>query len=205
MSRMLSFLIGAVSAYQLCDATNYPLKGQNVSLSWTLGPTSSMVVGTTTTTVSVSGNIAVVDGCNVRLDNLQFTGPTSALLYGGIKGTTYGITLSQTTIPSGKSNSSITLPFVTNPGAAVSFFDFNQFRLYDPTSQVLIGTADLPLVAGIPTVPPSNGASATIPVAAATATPVKSSPSASPTANAAEGVWMATGSLVGTFMFMAFM
>ena len=31
-----------------------------------------------------------------------------------------------------------------NAGSAVSYVDFNQFRLYDPITRVVIGTADLP-------------------------------------------------------------
>ena len=34
--------------------------------------------------------------------------------------------------------------FILSAGAAVSYVDFNEFRLYDPISKVVIGTASLP-------------------------------------------------------------
>jgi hypothetical protein len=34
--------------------------------------------------------------------------------------------------------------FIMNAGSATSYVDFNQFRLYDPITKVVIGTADLP-------------------------------------------------------------
>lgn len=34
--------------------------------------------------------------------------------------------------------------FITSAGAAVSYSDFNQFRLYDPISQIVIGVATIP-------------------------------------------------------------
>ncbi|KAI8915741.1 hypothetical protein EDD86DRAFT_243723 [Gorgonomyces haynaldii] len=207
---MLFSLIGSAVAYSLCDTNNYPFANNKTVVQWVRGPTSTLTVNTTTTAVTVTGSVGF------QLLNTSFTGPTSAFVYGGIKGSNVGIKLSRTSIRGNLTT--VTLGFVTDAGAWVSYSDFNQFRLYDEATQILIATADLPLLPGVPTAPAASATSMTVVQAtAAVVAPVypaadiptdtSSTPSSTPSTSAGQVtvVQNTIFSLAGIFALMVLM
>lgn len=166
--KLLSLLTPAALAYSLCDPANYPYKGQNVSIELVQSSTKVLILNDLTSSIPfLSGTIQIVDGCTFQVRNLDLN--ASAVWnfewYGAFKnGGDAAISLSATPLQISTRNSSIqTFAFKTIAGAAVSFKDFNQFRLYETKSKSVVATADLPPNAQV--------------VAPGTSTPTGSNPS----------------------------
>jgi hypothetical protein len=73
-----------------------------------------------------------------------FYNARTARWYGGIGSAGDAITLSDATVNPSAGKGEQTFKFRDVVGAQVSLRDFNQFRLFDEESQVLIATAEVP-------------------------------------------------------------
>ena len=113
--------------------------------------------------------------------------------YGGMANSLDGLSLSEDTINASAGNGKQTFTFRSVAGAAVSFKDFNQFRLFDTQSNTLIAVANIPMnilssgATSGPSAGSSAGSSATPTVSSAYPKSTKissASPSASSGSNA---------------------
>jgi hypothetical protein len=119
--------------YSLCSESVNPYAGMNVSVSLVRGATLSVTINGTVVPVTVAGTITIVDGCNVRNANLQFkvtglsfTGPATAMWYGGITGSTDAATLTDDIlVPNANAT---TYTFRKTAGNWVSYYGFNEIR-----------------------------------------------------------------------------
>ncbi|KAJ3355483.1 hypothetical protein HDU91_005672 [Kappamyces sp. JEL0680] len=134
-----------VSAYSLCNPTNYPYKGQSL-VSIPIKATATKVTPAGDA-ITVGGSISVIDGCSFSVSGLFFTGPQNATFFGAKTATSDGvdsIRLISNTINATATPFDANYTFITTAGNWASYVDFTQFRLYDPVLKVTIGTADLP-------------------------------------------------------------
>ena len=85
-------LSSSVLAYSTCSQTVFPFANTvpKPQFDFSKGPT--LTFPTNNVAITASGSVTVVDGCTIALNNVTFTGPATALLYGGIVGdrTGYG-------------------------------------------------------------------------------------------------------------------
>jgi hypothetical protein len=140
---IFNLFLTAVAAYRLCSETDYPYKGENVTVSLVQDASIGILVNGKMEQLSVSGSIEVVNGCSFKLVDFQIV-PTSVQpsVFGAIRTNPNGaIRLADGTAQIGPPQ---TFEFVKTPGSWVSYYDFDQFRLFDTVSQTLIATANLP-------------------------------------------------------------
>lgn len=140
---IFNLFLTAVAAYRLCSETDYPYKGENVTVSLVQDASIGILVNGKMEQLSVSGSIEVVNGCSFKLVDFQIL-PTSVQpsVFGAIRSNPNGaIRLADGTARIGPPQ---TFEFVKTPGSWVSYYDFDQFRLFDTVSQTLIATANLP-------------------------------------------------------------
>ena len=78
------------------------------------------------------------------MTGFTFYNARTARWYGGVGSAGDAITLSDTTINPSAGGGEQTFKFRDAAGSRVSFRDFDQFRLFDEESQVLIATAQVP-------------------------------------------------------------
>jgi hypothetical protein len=97
-----------------------------------------------TSPIEISGSIEIIDGCTFKVTGFTFYNARTARWYGGIGSAGDAITLSDATVNPSAGKGEQTFKFRDVVGAPVSFRDFNQFRLFDEESQVVIATAEVP-------------------------------------------------------------
>lgn len=102
---------------------------------------------------------------------MQNAGPSK--WYGGMGTSLDGVTLVDEDINPNPANGKQTYTFRSVAGAAVSFRDFNQFRIFDTQSNTLIAVANVP--ASIMSSVPNTGATGTTVATAALPTASKTS------------------------------
>ena len=146
MQSIFVILLSLAQGYQLCSRTDYPYKGQNISAPIQYSATRQFTLNGQTIQVQISGTVEVVDGCSFKVSNLVLGGGNyTASFFGGIIGSgATAVRLSDGTVTSGGAPINQQFEFITNAGAAVSYYDFNQLRFFVQEAQALIGTADLP-------------------------------------------------------------
>ena len=161
MQLISTLLITLAQAYSICSKTEYQYKGQNVSSPVQYSATRQFNLKGQTINVQISGTFEVVDGCAFKVTNLVLGGGNYTVgIYGGIIGSTAtAVRLTEATLDSGAGPINRQFDFISAAGSAVSYSDFNQFRVFVPEAQALIGTADLPgkVTTGSPTPTPSTG------------------------------------------------
>ena len=89
--------------------------------------------------------------------------------------------------------------FISSAGAAVSYSDFNQFRLYDPISQIVLGVATIPSDGlGVATIPSDGRPSPTTGVTSSSTSDSSSSSSTSTSSDiaAAAGIGLVLAPLL---------
>ena len=195
----LSLLLATlVSSYSLCSRTDYQYKNQTTTSTFTNSATRQFQLQGQTINVQVSGTVEVVDGCSFKITNLVLSGGNyTASIFGGIIGSGQtAVRLTDGTITSSDKPQTQTFEFIQAAGSAVSYADFNQFRLFVIDAQAMIATADLPgKVTGNQS--PSTGGT---PAATRPTTPQASSvPTPTPT-NGAVGYFVMPLMLVGGFV-----
>ncbi|KAJ3251047.1 hypothetical protein HK103_002912 [Boothiomyces macroporosus] len=175
---LLSTLAASVSAYSLCNPTNYPYKGQTVSVP--IQPAAAaVIVNQITVPVTVSGNIKVIDGCTFAVSNLAFSGPSFIQFVGRLNSDTTGakaVLLTSALVPATiMTNAQYT--FVQTAGNWVSYNDFDIIELFDPASKSVIGVANMPAKPVVTTSAAASTSRTTAPAAAAATTGGKTSDS----------------------------
>ena len=88
----------------------------------------------------------MIDGCTFGIVNFTFLGAGESYWYGGKRGETDGILLADEYVPSYAFPTDKHYSFRTTAGSPASFYDFDQFRLFEKYTNTLLATADLPLI-----------------------------------------------------------
>ena len=128
-------------AYGKCNPADFPYKGLNVSVPIDLTATRSVTFNGTTTPLTISGTVSIVDGCTIALSNFTFSGVPQAQLFGALSGQADGIRLIEEIFESGKPYSG-QYTLIQTAGNWVKL-NFNQFRFYHNDTKTWIGQADL--------------------------------------------------------------
>jgi hypothetical protein len=129
----------------------------------------------------------------------------TARFYGGMGSSLDGITLSDDVINPNPAGGKQTFTFRTVAGAAVSFRDFNQFRLFDTSTNTLIAIANVPSNI-LASVGPITGTIVAIPTPTST-TLTRTSRTATPsvtTANGDSGLVSVNGILAALMLVFGF-
>jgi hypothetical protein len=153
----MKFLVNAVFllsasclGYSICNPTVYPYSSEEIKISLVQTVTRTIRLGNLTITIApISGSIQIEDGCTFTVNNLTLASypQLNFQWYGGFKQNAIdAVSLSETAIVTGNgtTDTSQTFTFKRAAGSAVSFLDFDQFRLFETRSKSLLATADLP-------------------------------------------------------------
>ena len=170
-----------VQGYSLCNPSEYPYAGKNVSAPLVMALDS-------TSPYRASGSIRVVDGCTFEVVGFNYANGGTSGWYGGFAGDANGVTLSDTKFGTTSAATTQQFKFRTSAGSAVSYLDFNQFRLYDETNKILVATADIPAEFNPPKTGPTPGSTppggSTTPSTPTSPSAAAAKPSASPKSSA---------------------
>lgn len=140
------FFASSALAYGLCDRTNYPYAGKNVSIPIVPTLTKSMTIDSVVHPITVSGTLHVIDGCSFEITNFKLDAPAAVKFYWhGAQGEIdlNGENLTRDS-PVDSATTDAVYQFVSTAGDAVRY-DFKQFNLYDPETRSVIAQAVLPV------------------------------------------------------------
>lgn len=140
-----AILITQTLAYSLCNKVIYPHSGKSVV---NIPLTSSGTFQTSSgASVTFKGSVSIVDGCTFNVSDVMFNGPETASWFGGIgsvsDASASAVRLTPDVLKAGQPYTAV-YTLSQNAGAWVSYDDFNQFRLFDPISGIVIAVADIP-------------------------------------------------------------
>jgi hypothetical protein len=140
ISVFLASLVNAqvpAPTYGACSATNYRYSSVQ-GRSFTITP------ALTRSPITVSGEVAILDGCRFRVQNFVFINGGESYWYGGNRGNPEGITASDTNVTPSAFPANFTYELTRRVGAEANFNGFNQLRLFERHTNVVIATVDFP-------------------------------------------------------------
>lgn len=149
---LFSSVLPLFSAYSLCSPSD--VKGP-ISI-----PITNVLV---TSPIVAAGTIQILDGCTFEVGGFSLSNAGTSKWFGGMGSSADGITLTDDDINPNPAGGKQTFKFRSVAGAAVSFRDFNQFRLFDTQSNTLIAVANVPSNI-MSSLSPSDGPTGTVAV-----------------------------------------
>jgi hypothetical protein len=148
MLKFVTLLAASSLGYSICEPAIYPYSSEQIAIPLTQTVTKSIKSGNMTINIpSLTGIIQVVDGCSFSVSNLTLGEYPDLRFewYGGFMDNAIdAISLSETPVLTGNGTTTQNFTFKRAAGSAVSFLDFNQFRLFETTTKSVLATADLP-------------------------------------------------------------
>jgi hypothetical protein len=141
---MLVLLVASVAAqaptYGPCNATfpysDWIAQGKNISF-----PIIKVVA---TPGLVLNGTIQILDSCTFAVNSFLYLGGGESYWYGGFKGSDVGIRIADEYVYASQVPNTRQFKLTSVPGAQANFGGFNQIRLFDRNTNVLVATADMP-------------------------------------------------------------
>jgi hypothetical protein len=102
----------------------------------------------TASPISIKGQIAIVDGCTFETREFEFLNGGESYWVGGYKGSKEAMTLSDQYVPPSAFKRTFKYSLKATAGSEANFDGFDQFRLFERNSELLIAVADMPAKSG---------------------------------------------------------
>jgi hypothetical protein len=94
--------------------------------------------------ITIKGSIAIVDGCNFETRDFEFLNAGVSYWVGGYKGSDDAMTLSDDFVTASAFKKTVKYSLKSTAGSEANFDGFDQFRLFERNTKVLIAIADMP-------------------------------------------------------------